>query len=111
MILSFAMQRLLSFLRAHLLMVDLSVYANRVLFRKSFSVPLSSRHFPPFSQVQCNWFKVGVLDPFGLEFCAVVSMNPFGFIVYFWLLYQKLGVRRCVDLCLCLQIDSINQCV
>ena len=54
---SFALQKLFNFMRSYLLIVDLSVCVNSVLFRKSFPVPLSSRLFPTFSSVR---FKISV---------------------------------------------------
>ena len=48
----FAMQNLLSCMRSHLLVVDLSASANSILFRKSFPVPMCSRLFPTFSSIR-----------------------------------------------------------
>ena len=54
---SFALKKLFSFTKSHLLIVDLSVCVNTVLFRKSFPVPLISGLFPTFSSVR---FKIAV---------------------------------------------------
>ena len=68
---SFALQKLFSFRRSHLLIVSLSVCAAGVLFRKWFPVPMRSSVLPTFSyKVQCGWLYVEIFDPFGLEFCA-----------------------------------------
>ncbi|ERE66736.1 Protein of unknown function DUF3704 containing protein [Cricetulus griseus] len=48
-------RKLLSFRRSHLLIVDLSVYATVVMFRKQSPVPISSRVLPTFSS---NGFSV-----------------------------------------------------
>ena len=70
---SFALQKLLSFRRSHLLIVALSVVATGFLFRKWSSVPMHSSkctsHFL-FYEVQCSCLYVDIFDPFGLEFCA-----------------------------------------
>ncbi|MBV2150903.1 DUF3704 domain-containing protein [Sphingobium sp. AS12] len=52
---SFALQKLLSFRRSHLLIVDLSVCATGVMFRKQSPVPINSRVFPTLSS---NRFSV-----------------------------------------------------
>ena len=46
---SFALQKLCSFMRSHLLILDLTAQAIAVLFRNFSSVPVSSRLFPTFS--------------------------------------------------------------
>lgn len=51
-------QKLFSFVRSHLLMVDHSAWAMDVPFRKSFSEPMILRLFPTFSSVR---FSVYVL--------------------------------------------------
>ena len=48
MMVSFTIQKLLSFLRSHLWTVDLRACAKGDLFQKSFPVPMSSRLFPLF---------------------------------------------------------------
>ena len=62
---SFAVQKLFSFMRFHLLIVDLSACAD-VLLRKAFPVPVSSRLFPTlFSNRLCiSGFYIDVSDPF-----------------------------------------------
>ena len=46
---SFALQKLLSFRRSHLLIVSLTGCADGVIFRKWFPVPMHSRVLPTFS--------------------------------------------------------------
>ena len=46
---SFALQKLLSLRRSHLLIVDLSVCATGIMFRKQSPVPICSRVPPTFS--------------------------------------------------------------
>lgn len=48
----FAIQKLLSFMRSYLLIVDLSAYAIGVLFSKSFPVPTTSKLFPTFFSIK-----------------------------------------------------------
>jgi hypothetical protein len=52
MMISFAMKKFLSYMRSHLLISDLSACANSVLFRNTFSVPVSSRLFHVFSSIR-----------------------------------------------------------
>lgn len=54
MSMSFTKQKLLSFLRFHVLIVDPSTFDNCVLFRKSSSVPISSNLFLTISSVSFN---------------------------------------------------------
>ena len=48
----FALQKLSSFVRSHLSILDLRAWAIGVLFRKMTSVPMSSRLFPTFSSMR-----------------------------------------------------------
>lgn len=69
MMLSFGVQKLFSFMNT--VIVDLSTYANGILFRKSFLVPMSSRLFYIyfiFFQIHCVWPYVEVFDLSGVEF-------------------------------------------
>ena len=70
---SFALQKLSSFMRSHLFIVSLSVCAAGVIFRKCFPVPMHSSVLPTFSSIRfsvAGWLYVEVFDPFGLDFCA-----------------------------------------
>ena len=63
----FAMQKPLSFMRSHLLTVDLSVYDNSAQFRKSFPRPVCSRLVPTFSSIRFSlsgflWRSLTYLD-------------------------------------------------
>ena len=49
---SFALQKIFSFRRSHLLIVSLSVCAAGVIFRKWFTVPMRSSVLPTFSSVR-----------------------------------------------------------
>ena len=49
---SFALQKLFSFRRSHLLIVSLSVCAAGVIFRKWFPVPMHSSVLPTFSSIR-----------------------------------------------------------
>ena len=48
---SYALQKLCSFMRSHLSILDLTAQTIAVLFRNFSSVPISSRLFPTFSSV------------------------------------------------------------
>ena len=52
LIISFALQMLLSFRRSHLLIVDLSVCVTFVVFRKWFPVPMRPSVLPTFSSMR-----------------------------------------------------------
>lgn len=62
-----------SFISSHLLILGLNACASRVLFRKSYPLPVSSRIFPTFSSHHIQGIEslVEVLDPYGVEFCAL----------------------------------------
>lgn len=51
-------------------LIDLSVCAIGVLFRKSFSRPMSSRLYFLLYQVQCRGPDVEALDLLGVEYCV-----------------------------------------
>lgn len=73
MIVSFVVQKILSFMASHLPTVNRNACTTRILFRKSFLVPLRSSLFPPFSAIS---FKVTglVLRPWVyLEYSFVQS--------------------------------------
>ena len=67
----FALQ-LFSFMKSHLLIVDLSAWAVGVLFRDLSLVSVHSRLFPHiiFYQVKHGWFFIEVFYSLGLNFCA-----------------------------------------
>ena len=54
MTVSFALQKLSSFTRSRVLIVDVSAHAVRVLFGKSVSVPMTSNLFPTFSSTRLS---------------------------------------------------------
>lgn len=58
MIVSFATQKLFSFMRFQLLTAHLINCGKGVLFRKSFLVPMSSRLFPSFSSIRLTVFDL-----------------------------------------------------
>lgn len=65
------------FIRYHLLIIILST--NSVLFSNVSLVSVSSRLSPLFSFIKFSVsdFHVEVIDPFAVEFCAVISMEFF----------------------------------
>ena len=67
---SFALQKLFSFRRSHLLIVSLSVCATGVLFRKWFPVPMRSSVLPTFSSMRSSvaGFMLRSLIHLGLSF-------------------------------------------
>ena len=54
LIVSFALQKLLSFRRSHLLIVALSVCSTGIIFKKQSPVPMHSWIFPTFSSMSFN---------------------------------------------------------
>ena len=71
MTVSFALQKLFSFVRSHLSIVNLRTCANSV--RKSFTAPMSASLFPTFSSIRfsVSCFIFGI--PFHLELSLVWS--------------------------------------
>jgi hypothetical protein len=65
----FATQKLYSFMRFHLLIVDLSTSANSVLLRKSFPGPGSLRLFPTLSSFGPS------ISAFVLRFLIYLELN------------------------------------
>lgn len=74
-------QKLLSTMRVHVLIIDSSACANGVLFRKSSSVPVSSKQFPISLSIKfivsdfilrslVHLESSFVIDTFGAEFCG-----------------------------------------
>ena len=58
---SFALQKLCSFLRSHLAILDLTTQAIAILFRNFSPVTISSRHSPTFSSIiSVSLFLCGV---------------------------------------------------
>jgi hypothetical protein len=55
---SFVVQKLFNFIKSHLFIISLSFWAAGVLFRKSLSIPISSRVFPAPS---CSNFRISGL--------------------------------------------------
>ena len=114
---SFALQKLFSFRRSHLLIVSLSVCATGVIFRKWSPVPVCSSVLPTFSSM---WFSVSGFmslihldlsfvhgDRYGSIFILLcvdiqlyqhhlLSMFSF-FHLIFLILCQKSGVQRSMD--------------
>ena len=78
---SFALQKLFSFMRFHLLIVDLRVYATGVLFRKLSLMPMHSRQFPTLSSIKCSvtGFILRTLVHLDLSFVGVITMDLFAF--------------------------------
>ena len=76
---SFTLQKLFSFIKTHLLIVDHSANVNSV--QKVFSSTSKFKAIPYFLlyQVQCSWFYFEVVHPFGVEFW-VITVGLFGFL-------------------------------
>lgn len=122
MIVSSAVQKPFSFMRFHLWIVGLNVYAVQVLFRRPFPVPMSSNIIPIFSSVDSAFRSYAdFFDPHEAEFCAgwgspVTSLKNislwrccFFFYVYCWPLCQNSDGWRNVGLSVSLQaIPLIN---
>ena len=128
---SFVLQKLFSFMRLNLLIVDLGAWAIGVLFRDLCPVPICSRQFPTFFCIRfgVSSFMLRCVIHLYLSFVhkygclhSFLSRHPFSkldqhhcwrcflsFFLWFWLLCQKLSVLRCVGLFLDLQFYSIDQ--
>ena len=119
-----SLREVFSFMRSDLLIVDLSVGAIRVLFRKLSLVSMSSRLFPTFSSMVLYW---GLRFTWIWVLCRMIDMDPFAFFymptfsyasTFYWRwvffplynfgLCQKSSVHRCVDLLLDLCFGSID---
>lgn len=74
---SFDIQKLLSFTRSWLLIVDLSARANDVLLSKSFPVLRSPRIPPHFYQDQFFWFHINVTNTFKQPKYCSLKYNEF----------------------------------
>ena len=68
MMMFFAVWKIFSFMRSHLLIVDLSACAISVLFGKSFPVPVSSRLFLTFSSDSGHRFHDDIFGLLELSF-------------------------------------------
>lgn len=134
---SSALQRPFSFMRSHLLIIDLRAYANSIMFRKVLCLFVcfcasdfkDIPHFL-FHQVQCIWFYIQIFDHLELSLCRIISIALFGLLymkmtsltrTIFWRcclfplcisdFFMKNQVFIGVVLCMGLQFDSIDQCV
>jgi hypothetical protein len=129
-LISLATQELFSFMRSHVAIV-LSVCVIRVLFRKSFPVPINSSLFPRFFSIRVrkSGLMLGSFIHFKLTFmqddkygsiCTPLHtaiqlgqhhlLKRLSFsVVYFWLLCQNSDFHRYVQLCLGLQFNSIDE--
>jgi hypothetical protein len=78
---SFVLQKLFSFMRSHLPIVDLSAWAIGVLFRKLFPEPMHSRLFPTFSyiRVSVSGFVLRFWATWTWVLCQAINMNLFSF--------------------------------
>ena len=116
-------------MRSHLLIVDLCAWAIGVLFRKLSPVPMSSRLLPTFYSIRFSVSGFVLRDKIHLELnfvqgdrcgsiCVLLHAHavwPAPFVddvVFFPMCISGLsnsGVHVCVDLCLSLQFNSIDQ--
>jgi hypothetical protein len=69
----FALHTLCNFMRSHLPIVDLRVWAIGVLFRKLASVPMSSRLFPTFCSIRFCLFPFMLRSLIQLDLSSVQS--------------------------------------
>ena len=81
LIMSFALQKIFSFLRSHLLIVNHSVCVIGVLFRKLLPEPMNSRLFPIFSSIRFSVSGVMLKSLIHLDsnLYRVISINLFAF--------------------------------
>ena len=121
-------------MRFHSLIFVLSVFAIGILLSRSFSMLMNSiiQDYSPFPLLP-NSVNLAVCwslwSIWSWVLCRAIHMHLFGFFYMqpaslttiicwrccifpqssLWILYKKLGVHRCVDLCLGLQFNLINQ--
>lgn len=127
----FLTTKIFSFMRLHLLIVDLIACANGVLLRKSFPVQINLKVLLSFFSVSfivsylmlrsiLSWFLCRVINKIldSFSYSCLVWSGPFVKFcsfssVHFCLLYQKKKpfFHRTVDLCLCFHLHSIDQYV
>ena len=88
----FVVHKLLGFMRYHLLVISVSVYANSVLF-KSFPVPVSSRLFPHFL-----FFGIGFFVFLIVSFCvALESVLELALWTGWPQTHRVLGLKACTS--------------
>lgn len=77
LIVSFMLQKLISFIRFHLLIIDLRAWDVGVLFRKSCPVLVHSRLFAIFSSISfiVSRFILNSLTTWTWILCGVIDMN------------------------------------
>jgi hypothetical protein len=115
------LQKLFSFMRSHLSIVDLIAWATGILFRKLSLVPMCSRLFSTFSSIRfsVSVFMLRSLIHLDLSF---VQGDKYGSICtvlrWRWFLsshgiflasLSKTQVSKRVDLCRCLQFNFVKQ--
>lgn len=117
---SFVLQKLFSFMKFNLLIVDLNSCAIGVLFRKSSTVLIHSRLLLTLSSIRfvCIWLYVELSFVKGYKYrstCFLLYVDfqlhhedAFFFPFLYLRLYKKSDVHRCVYLCLDFQFDFID---
>ena len=78
----FALQKLFSFRKSHLLIVSLSVCATRVIFRKWSPVPMCTNVLPTFSSIRFSVAGFMLRSLIHLDsslLCGVIDMGLFSF--------------------------------
>ena len=91
---SFALQKLFSFRRSHLLIVSLNVYTAGVTFRKWFPVPMHSSVLPTFSSIRFSvaGFMLRSLIHLDLSF---VHGDRYGLFLFFYILISSYASTTC----------------
>ena len=119
-VLSFALKKLLSIRRSHLLIVSLSVCAAGVIFRKWSPVPMHSSVLPTFSSMRFSvvdfmlrslihlnlsfvhgdrYGSIFILLHVDIQLCQHYLLNMLSFchFIFFGFFCQKSGIHRYVD--------------
>lgn len=117
----------LEFMRSHSLIVVLIAGAIVIPFRKSFLCQWVQDYCPfLYYQDQYIWFYIKSLWLIWVMICAgwyrficillhatvqILKIVSYFYCEFLDILNKKSGVHRCVDLCLCLQLKAIHQCI
>ena len=132
---SFALQKLFSFMKYHFSMVDLRAWVSGILFRKFSPLPVFSRVFPTFSSIRCSVSDLILRSLIYLDLSFVqgdkyrpicillhvdcqleqhhLSKMPSFSTVWFWLLCPRSTVPRgpeeWMEICSCWELEGGNR--
>lgn len=99
LIVSFALRKLFSFMRSHLLVVNLDAWST-VLYSDSIPIPMSFMLFPTYSSIRFSGLTLRYLTHLELRLCRMVNMDVLGF---FYIQPLSLTTTICWRRCLVFQ--------